>query len=48
MTSGISLVNTINTTNYIRGLLVLTFITFGSFSVHLQVSKQYKRRRYRL
>ena len=37
MTSGISLVNTIDTTNYIKGLLVLTFITFGSFSVHLQV-----------
>src|SRR5699024_916159 len=37
MTSGISLVPSINTTNYIRGLLVLTFITFGSFSVHLQV-----------
>ena len=42
MTSGISLVNTINTTNYIRGLLVLTFITFGSFSVHLQVLNNIK------
>ena len=42
MTSGISLVNTINTTNYIKGLLVLTFITFGSFSVHLQVLNNIK------
>ena len=42
MTSGISLVNTIDTTNYIKGLLVLTFITFGSFSVHLQVLNNIK------
>ena len=42
MTSGISLVPSINTTNYIRGLLVLTFITFGSFSVHLQVLNNIK------
>ena len=42
MTSGISLVNTINTTSYIKGLLVLTFITFGSFSVHLQVLNNIK------
>ena len=42
MTSGISLVSSINTTNYIRGLLVLTFITFGSFSVHLQVLNNIK------
>ena len=42
MTSGISLVNTIDTTNYIRGLFVLTFITFGSFSVHLQVLNNIK------
>ena len=42
MTSGISLVNSINTTTYIKGLLVLTFITFGSFSVHLQVLNNIK------
>ena len=42
MTSGISLVPSINTTSYIRGLLVLTFITFGSFSVHLQVLNNIK------
>ena len=42
MTSGISLVPSIDTTNYIRGLLVLTFITFGSFSVHLQVLNNIK------
>lgn len=42
MTSGISLVTSIDTTNYIRGLLVLTFITFGSFSVHLQVLNNIK------
>ena len=42
MTSGISLVPSINTTNYIRGLIVLTFITFGSFSVHLQVLNNIK------
>ena len=42
MTSGISLVSSINTTNYIRGLLVLNFITFGSFSVHLQVLNNIK------
>ena len=42
MTSGISLVPGIDTTNYIRGLLVLTFITFGSFSVHLQVLNNIK------
>lgn len=42
MTSGINLVPSINTTNYIRGLLVLTFITFGSFSVHLQVLNNIK------
>ncbi len=42
MTSGISLVPNIDTTNYIRGLLVLTFITFGSFSVHLQVLNNIK------
>ncbi len=42
MTSGISLVNTIDITNYIKGLLVLTFITFGSFSVHLQVLNNIK------
>ena len=42
MTSGISLVPSINTTNYIRGLLILTFITFGSFSVHLQVLNNIK------
>ena len=42
MTSGISLVTSIDATNYIRGLLVLTFITFGSFSVHLQVLNNIK------
>ena len=42
MTSGISLVPIINTNNYIRGLIVLTFITFGSFSVHLQVINNIK------
>lgn len=42
MTSGISLVPSINTTNYISGLLILTFITFGSFSVHLQVLNNIK------
>ena len=42
MTSGISMVNTIKTTNYIKGLLVLSFITFGSFSVHLQVLNNIK------
>ena len=42
MTSGISLVTSIDTTNYIRGLLILTFITFGSFSVHLQVLNNIK------
>ena len=42
MTSGISLVPSIDTTNYIRGLLVLTFITFGCFSVHLQVLNNIK------
>ena len=42
MTSGISLVPSIDTTNYIRGLLVLTFITFGSFSVYLQVLNNIK------
>ena len=42
MTSGISLVSSIDTTNYIRGLLVLNFITFGSFSVHLQVLNNIK------
>ena len=42
MTSGISLVPSIDTTNYIRGLIVLTFITFGSFSVHLQVLNNIK------
>ena len=42
MTSGISLVNSINTTTYIKGLLILTFITFGSFSVHLQVLNNIK------
>ena len=42
MTSGISLVPSIDTTNYIRGLLILTFITFGSFSVHLQVLNNIK------
>ena len=42
MTSGISLVPTISTNNYIRGLIVLTFITFGSFSVHLQVINNIK------
>ena len=42
MTSGISLVGEINTTLYIKGMLVLTFITFGSFSVHLQVINNIK------
>lgn len=42
MTSGICLVPSIDTTNYIRGLLILTFITFGSFSVHLQVLNNIK------
>lgn len=42
MTSGISLVREINTTLYIKGMLVLTFITFGSFSVHLQVINNIK------
>ena len=42
MTSGISLVPSIDTTNYIRGLIILTFITFGSFSVHLQVLNNIK------
>lgn len=42
MTSGISLVPTISTNNYIRGLIVLTFITFGGFSVHLQVINNIK------
>lgn len=42
MTSGISLVPSINTSNYIRGLIVLSFITFGSLSVHLQVINNIK------
>lgn len=42
MTSGISLVSSINTTTYIEGLLVLTFITFGSLSVHIQVINNIK------
>ena len=42
MTSGISLVGEINTTLYIKGMLVLTFITFGSFSVNLQVINNIK------
>lgn len=42
MTSGISLVSTLNTNIYFEGLLILTFITFGSFSVHLQVLNNIK------
>ncbi len=42
MTSGISLVPTLNTNSYIAGLIILTFITFGSFSVHLQVLNNIK------
>ena len=42
MTSGISLVPSINTSNYIRGLIILSFITFGSLSVHLQVINNIK------
>lgn len=37
LTSGISLIPTINTSMFFKGLLVLSFITFGSMSVHLQV-----------
>ncbi len=42
MTSGISLVSTLNISNYLNGLIILSFITFGSFSVHLQVLNNIK------
>ena len=42
MTSGISLVGNLNTSQFFKGLLVLSFITFGSFSVHLQVLNNIK------
>ena len=42
MTSGISLVSNLDITTYLKGILVLTFITFGSFSVHLQVINNIK------
>ena len=42
LTSGISMVNTLNISNYLQGLIVLSFITFGSLSVHLQVINNIK------
>ena len=42
MTSGIILVSNLNITTYLKGILVLSFITFGSFSVHLQVINNIK------
>ena len=42
LTSGISMVNTLNISNYLQGLIALSFITFGSLSVHLQVINNIK------
>ena len=42
LTSGISMVNTLNISSYLQGLIVLSFITFGSLSVHLQVINNIK------
>ena len=42
MTSGISLVPTLTINSYLKALIILTFITFGSFSVHLQVLNNIK------
>ena len=42
LTSGISIVNTLNISSYLEGLIILSFITFGSLSVHLQVINNIK------
>lgn len=42
MTSGISLITNLSSNSFIKGMLALTFITFGSFSVHLQVLNNIK------
>ena len=42
LTSGVSMVNTLNISSYLQGLIVLSFITFGSLSVHLQVINNIK------
>ena len=42
LTSGISIVNTLNISSYLEGLIILPFITFGSLSVHLQVINNIK------
>ena len=42
LTSGISLVNSLSISKFLQGLIILSFITFGSFSVHLQVINNIK------
>ena len=42
LTSGISIVNTLGLSRDLMGLIILSFITFGSFSVHIQVINNIK------
>ncbi len=42
LTSGVSMVNILNISKDLQGLIVLSFITFGSLSVHLQVINNIK------
>lgn len=42
LTSGISMVNTLGLSPDLMGLIILSFITFGSFSVHIQVINNIK------